>query len=68
MSIICIIGRKKMLDKICEEYKVDKLKMHRLVYKIINAEKKNLNTKTLNNVEMVEFIVEKIKEEVNKCF
>ena len=57
-----------MLDKICEEYKVDKLKMHRLVYKIINAEKKNLNTKTLNNVEMVEFIVEKIKEEVNKCF
>lgn len=57
-----------MLNKICEEYKVDKIKMHRLVYKIINAEKKNLNTKTLNNVEMVDFIAEKIKEEVNKCF
>lgn len=57
-----------MLDKICKEYDVDRVKMHRLVYKIINAEKKNLNTKSLNNVEMVEFIAEKIIEEVNKCY
>lgn len=57
-----------MLDKICKEYDIDKLKMHRLIYKIINAEKKNLNTKAFNNVEMVDLIAEKIKEEVNKCY
>lgn len=57
-----------MLNRICEEYKVDKKIMQRLVYKIVNEEKRNLNTKTFNNLEMVNLIADKIKEEVEKCY
>lgn len=58
----------KMLEKICNQYNVDKKSMGRLVNKIIMLEKRNLNTNRYTQTEIVDQIANMIKEEVNKCY
>ncbi len=57
-----------MLEKICEEYKVDKKSIGRLVNKILMLEKRNLNTNRYTQSEVIDEIAKMIKEEVNKCY
>lgn len=58
----------KMLQKICDQYNVDKKSMGRLVSKIIILEKRNLNTNRFTQTEIIDEIANMIKEEVNKCY